>query len=331
MVSSHVLYNDFGFEGYKGGIPLTKVPYMILSNLDSMRNISALEPYLSQLEPNPYLVSAGYVMQYLVTDGTITYVITPKSDGSAYEAVDISSLPKLTNFKWVEQATLERNDRALQARPTGVERWNAVENIATLEDLRFTQCYKSQDRLSEFIGMGGTTKESSDADLIAQYNIAAAAYVRRTRTDEVPTWHTIHSIVYSANAIEDLYVQENYDVNYGKPKGGEVPSIEGVLKFSESQTLTEDQFNQLMQNMQFGASKVTTEEKELFAEALGIAVTFDSSTSTYTITAEHARGFDTEKEYSVVAVIGDETVNWCRSTKWKCSLFDMDMQGSDFC
>lgn len=207
MVSSHVLYNDWNYKGSGNkSVPLTKIPYIVLSTLHSMDDISSLETYLSNIQINKYLLKSEYLMQFLVTDGTTTYAITPNTNG--YELVNISELPQLANFKWLNKAEIELTDADLQLRPTGVERWNAIANDATLEDLRFSLAYESADRLSEFIGEGNTTKNSTTEQLTAIYNLAHAEYLQRKRDDK--TWHTLHSVVYSAAGMEELYTQENF-------------------------------------------------------------------------------------------------------------------------
>lgn len=207
MVSSHVLYNDFEYE-YDGEIPLSKIPFLILTQLHSMNDILSLQPYLSNIKVNQTLQQAEYLMQYLITDGTTTYLATPSDTG--YELIDISSNPKITNFKWVNRATVSRNDADIQRRPTGIERFNMIP--ADLKDLKFTNAYISPNRLSEFIGIRETTKESTDEELLDIYNIAHQMFLERTRDGS--TWQTLHSIVYSKNGIESLSVQENYDVDY---------------------------------------------------------------------------------------------------------------------
>lgn len=209
MVSSHVLFNDFDHT-YDGDTSVTKLPYIILSTLESMDDIGDLQELLDDIRIPSALADNEYLMQFLVTDGATTYVITPSDNG--YELVDISMLPKLANFKWVNKPTLQRNDSALQLRPTGVERWNLIEQGAELSDLRFTKCYETNSRLSEFVGIGGTAKDSPDADLQAVYERAHAAYLTRKRDGLL--WQTMHSVVYGANGMEHLWCQENWNKDF---------------------------------------------------------------------------------------------------------------------
>lgn len=215
MVSEHVLFNDFGFAGTgTKENDMTLLPYTILKKAISINDLNTnaeISDFLANMNIPPALAEKGYILQYLVSDGSITFAITPKSDGSAYELVDISTLPKITNFKWLNKATLERNDSDLQTHPTGVERWNEIDADTTLADLRFTKCYESPTRLSEFIGESGTTKDSTDEELTAIYDTARAAYLTRTRNGQ--TWQTCHSIIYG-DGIESLFVQENYEHDY---------------------------------------------------------------------------------------------------------------------
>ncbi len=209
MVSSHVLFNDFE-HSYDGDTSVTELPYIILSTLESMDDIDDLREVLDDIRIPSALSVNEYLMQFIVTDGETTYAITPSDNG--YELVDISMLPKLANFKWVDKPTLQRNDSGLQQRPTGVERWNLVEDGAELWDLRFTKCYENNGRLSEFVGIEGTTKESADAELEAIYDRAHAAYLTRKRDGKL--WQTMHSVVYGANGIEHLWCQENWSKDY---------------------------------------------------------------------------------------------------------------------
>lgn len=212
MVSTHVLFNDFNFKGTGSkSAPITLLPFKVLT---TMTNVNTLSPEVNELLNN-IKVSEGadLLIQVLVTNGVTTKLFTPKSDGSGYEYIDISSNPKVTNFKWVNRKIVQRTDSDIQKRPTGIERWNQLEdeNIS-LEKLRFTLAYESSNRLSEFIGVNGTTKESSDADLMNIYNKAHEKYLKRTRNNEL--WQTVHSVIYSSNGFEKLNIQENYRRNY---------------------------------------------------------------------------------------------------------------------
>lgn len=212
MISEHILFNDFDFEG-TGSNPIQLFPYHVLSTLHSMDDIEDLQEWLDDVSVPEQLKSAEYLLQFLITDGTTTYYVGPAADG--YEMIDITSNPKLTNFKWVDREVVERTDSDLQRRPTGIERWNEVED-SELADLRFTLAYEAPNRLSEFIGLRGTTKDSTDEELLPIYHIAHANYVNRSRNGE--TWQTVHSVVYGANGLETLNTQENYTKNLG-PKG----------------------------------------------------------------------------------------------------------------
>lgn len=209
MISTHVLYNDWEWHG-AGNIPLTKVPFLILSTLDSMDNIEIkLSNILADLKTVPGLDSNEYLLQFLVTDGETTYIIAPpQSETGSYVCINATNNPKLTNFRWVEDAEVERAD--LQLRPTGVERWNTIP--CELSELRFTEAYESPNRLSEFIGLRSTTKDSTDAELEAIYEVAHSLYQDRKRDGK--TWHTMHSVVYSSNRIEELYIQEDWAHNF---------------------------------------------------------------------------------------------------------------------
>lgn len=209
MVSTHVLFNDWEWRG-SGETPLYKVPFLILSSLKSMENIqTVVEPILSELYATPTLLASDYLLQFVVTDGVTTYVITPPtSEDGQYSLVDATANPKLANFRWVSNATVAREE--LQNRPTGVERWNMMP--CPLKDLRFTKAYEEPTRLSEFIGLRDTDKDSSDEELESIYEAARQLYETRTRNGV--TWQTMHSVVYSAKGIEMLCVQENWDRNY---------------------------------------------------------------------------------------------------------------------
>lgn len=164
-----------------------------------------LNGILNNLYAPDGLKALDYLLQILVTDGTTTYAIMPPvSEGQPYILQDITSNPKLTNFRWVASEQVERTE--LQRRPTGVERWNMMP--CSLQDLRFTKAYESQDRLSEFIGLRGTTKDSTDAELFAIYEVARDLYLTRERDGK--TWHTMESAVYG-DRMESLSIQENWN------------------------------------------------------------------------------------------------------------------------
>lgn len=207
MVSTHVLYNDWQWHG-GGNTPLTRLPYLALSKVHSMATLETdLADVLGDLKSTAALDELEYLIQVLVTDGTTSYVLRPTT-GGIYEAVDISDNAKLSNFLWVEDATVDRAD--LQLRPTGVERWNMMP--CPLEELRFTKAYETPDRLSEFIGINGTDKDSTDEELTAIYNLAHAEYLDRERDGE--TWQTMHSAVYSQKGLEHLWIQEDWEKDY---------------------------------------------------------------------------------------------------------------------
>ena len=209
MVSTHVLYNDWEASG-TGEIPLTYLPYVALTRIKSMATITEdLNGVLNNLKTTPALAASGYLIQVLVTDGAVSYVLRPKeSSALEYEAVDISENPKLANFLWVPDQTVARED--LQDRPTGVERWNMMP--CPLPELRFTKCYEAPTRLSEFIGINNTSKDSTDAELAGIYESAHGLYETRERDGVL--WQTMHSVVYSANGMEHLWIQENWSKDY---------------------------------------------------------------------------------------------------------------------
>lgn len=207
MMSTHVLYNDWSWTG-AGSIPMQKLPYTVLNKVKSMATIREdLADVLGDLAGLP----GEYLLQLVITDGTTTFaLLPPQSDTGAYELVDITSNPKLTNFRWVENETVERGADYMQNRPTGVERWN--EMTEDMSELRFTKAYETNARLSEFIGINGTTKASPDSALQSIYDSAHSLYENRTRNGQL--WQTVHSVVYSKHGMEHLYTQENWDVDY---------------------------------------------------------------------------------------------------------------------
>lgn len=209
MMATHVLYNDWGWTGCGNkSIPLTRLPFLILTRVKSMATIeSDLAGVLDNLYAPQGLADMEYLLQIIVTDGTTTYVLMPPtSDNESYILQDISSNPKLANFRWVNSAVVERT--SLQNRPTGVERWNHMP--CPLSDLRFTKAYEQPTRLSEFIGLRNTTKDSSDAVLTEIYEAAREIYLERERNGQ--TWQTMHSVVYGTR-MESLYIQENWSDN----------------------------------------------------------------------------------------------------------------------
>lgn len=211
MISEHVLYNDWQWNwSWTKTIPLTEVPYRVLTTLTSMDNIETeLADIINNLKVPEALAEAEYLLQYVITDWETTYALLPPTSSTwSYVLQDISSNPKLTNFRWVNQSTVVRTE--LQTRPTWVERYNLMP--CDMSDIAYTKMYETPNYLSEFIGMNWTTKDSSDEELLVQYNIAKAEYDRRTRN--WLTRQTVHSIVYSKKWIEHLYVQENFEYDY---------------------------------------------------------------------------------------------------------------------
>ena len=223
MLSVHLLFNDWQYSGAGlKSIPMTSLPYEILSRVKSMNTIATdLADVLGNL--NVTSAMGGYLLQCLVTDGTTTYaVIPPTSDNQSYELVDATSYPKMSNFRYVARAEVSRYDMDIQTRPTGIERFNMMP--CELSDLRFTKAYEAADRLSEFIGIDGTTKSSTDEELTAIYNLARAEYLDRERDGK--TWQTMHSVVYG-DKMESLYIQENWNDDIVASKsGGAIPVVE---------------------------------------------------------------------------------------------------------
>lgn len=220
MVSTHVLFNDWEWEN-EGSVGIHTLPYFILSNVKSIDELpEKLSDILGDLFIPDALTEAEYLLQFLVTDGKKTFAILPPESGSgAYVIQDISDNPKLSNFRWVNKDQVLRTE--LQTRPNGVERWNAMP--AEPESLRFTKAYEAPTRLSEFIGIDGTTKLSTEAELLEIYERAHERYLNRTRNGE--TWQTMHSVVYSSGKMEELYVQEDWSENYAETE----PDIEALL------------------------------------------------------------------------------------------------------
>ena len=210
MITTHVLLNDWFWHGSGDkNVPLTKIPYLVLSTLKNLDNI---ESDLADVLGNIGVSSESeYLAQYLITDGTTTYILSPpESSSGPYVIQNATQVPKLANFRWVGRDTVNRDDGDIQIHPTGIERFNLMP--ISLDELRFTKAYESPNRLSEFIGIDGTTKDSTDAELEGIYERAHAIYVNRQRDGS--TWQTVYSVVYSANGIEHLYVQENWDRDY---------------------------------------------------------------------------------------------------------------------
>lgn len=210
MMSTHVLYNDLGWTGSGDeSIDLTLVPYLVMMNVKSMDSIvDDLSNILSNIKLTPQLIATEYLLQILVTDGTTTCVIMPTPDG--YGVKYITHNPKLSNFTWIEREEVSREDQDLRLRPNGIERWNIMP--IEMKELRFTLAYESNERLSEFIGINETTRESTDEELNEIYDIAHEKYLNRSRNGEL--WHTMHSVVYNSNGMESLYIQEDFDNNF---------------------------------------------------------------------------------------------------------------------
>lgn len=223
MVSTHVLFNDFNYYGSgEKDVPITMLPFTVLTTMTKVDELSEeVENLLANAEITTGMQDQELLIQVLVTDGTKTMLFTPTEDG--YEYIDISSNPKLTNFKWVDRPAVFRTDSDIQLRPTGIERWNMIDVGASLEELRFTLAYESPTRLSEFIGLRNTTKYTPEEELMRIYEGAHSIYSRRTRNSE--TWQTMHSVIYSDKGMEELFVQENYNDNYGKPA---IPEQKGM-------------------------------------------------------------------------------------------------------
>lgn len=219
MVATHVVYNDLGWTGASSGalftrIPITKLPYKVLTEVS---NMSAFESWCTANLPQFYDGWLGrletYALQFIVTDGTTTYVITMTGTPQFNQLVCVNATnnPKLTNFYWVNQSTISSRASLSQAHPTGIERWNALRTwgVPDMAGIRFTQSYERTDRLSDFIGESGTTKDSTDAELLEIRDLAYTAYQNRTRNGE--TWQTVYSVVYSPNKLETLYIQEDFE------------------------------------------------------------------------------------------------------------------------
>lgn len=251
MVSAHVLFNDWDWHGTANGIPLTRFVYHVLKNVTSMATLATeLSEILPELCTTAEMDAAEYLAQFIVTDGITTCaILPPESSSGTYQIVDISENPKLTNFRWVNRETVTRSDADLQTRPTGIERWNMIP-ASSLGVLRFTVAYEEPTRLSEFIGENGTTKESTDEELEAIYDIAHEEYLTRTR-EAGTTWQTMHSIVYSASGVESLFVQENFARDYASGGGGgsvtpsgyypgmTVGAADALIKDGEEYTITD--------------------------------------------------------------------------------------------
>lgn len=226
-VSTHILFNDWGWKGTGNKtIPVTRIPYLVLERVKSMATIeSDLDGVLDNLYAPEMM--GDYLLQVLVTDGTTSYAILPATtEDGPFVLQNITAYPKLTNFRWVASSNVTRSE--LQERPTGVERFNLMP--CSLEALRFTKAYESEDRLSEFIGIDETTKDSTDEELAAVYAKAHALYLERQRDGK--TWQTMHSVVYG-DQMEQLYIQENWNDEIIR---GRMPEEKVLMVQSESYT-----------------------------------------------------------------------------------------------
>lgn len=210
-LAAHILFNDWSWTGCGDrSVNLTRLPFLVLSRVRSMATlVDDLDGVLDNLYCPDGLAALGYLLQIIVTDGTTTYaLVPPTSEGESYEVMDITACPKMTNFRPVGRATVSRTDSDIQAHPTGIERYNMMP--CSLEDLRFTLAYEAPTRLSEFIGLRGTDKDSTDAELLAIYTDARAEYLRRERDGK--TWQTMESAIYGEK-LESLWIQENWEDN----------------------------------------------------------------------------------------------------------------------
>ena len=241
-VSTHVLFNDWQWNGCGDkSISLTKLPFLVLNNVKSMATIAHdLSGILNNLYSPDGLSAMDYLIQILVTDGTTTYAILPPTEADKpYCLQDISDYPKLTNFRWISGQTVVKAN--LQTRPTGIERYNMMP--CQLSDLRFTKAYEQPERLSEFIGLRGTTKDTPDSVLEDIYDLARELYLNRSRNGL--TWHTMHSVVYGSR-MESLYIQENWSDNIlekGNVTKAYVDSqLEGKVDKEEGKGLSENDF-----------------------------------------------------------------------------------------
>lgn len=216
MMATHILYNDWEWTGSGDkNVPLGMLAYLILTNVKSMDTIATdLAGVIQNLCPDERY--GEYVTQYIITDGTTTYaLLPPTSQDGTYSLTNISAVPKMANFRWVNHDTVTRSADYMQDRPLGVERWN---NMSTdMESLRFTLAYEEPTRLSEYIGINETDKNSTDAELTAIYNVVHQMYLDRSRDGTL--WQTMHSVVYSPNGMEVLCVQENWKHNYAGTSG----------------------------------------------------------------------------------------------------------------
>lgn len=229
-VSTHILFNDWEWKGTGNKtIPVTRIPYLVLERVKSMATIEAdLDGVLDNLYAPEMM--GDYLLQVLVTDGTTSYAILPATtEDGPFVLQNITANPKLANFRWVASSNVTRYE--LQDRPTGVERFNLMP--CSLEALRFTKAYESEDRLSEFIGIDETTKDSTDEELIAIYEIAQQLYDNRQRDGK--TWHTMHSVVYG-DRMEQLYIQENWKDNIVVDPNNysELAEIDNFEEYSET-------------------------------------------------------------------------------------------------
>lgn len=244
MVSAHVLFNDWDWTGSGNrSISLTRLPFEVLSRVKSMSTIETdLNGVLGNLYASEGLLATEYLLQVLVTDGTTTYVLMPPtSESQGYVLQNITTNAKLANFRWVNRSAVVRTEDDIQDRPTGIERFNLMP--CELSELRFTKSYEDTDRLSEYIGLRGTTKYSPDEVLEAIYDEARTLYLGRSRDGQ--TWHTMHSVVYGRK-MEELYIQEEWNDNCVCPGS--------CVLYDRSQNLTEAQKQLARENIGAGAS-----------------------------------------------------------------------------
>lgn len=245
VVTTHLVFNDNLYTSYVGdnAIPIYQIPSLLLSNCNDITNVrNWITLYGSKISIPESMQQNEYTLIFFIKFKDEVYSLQPINGSYGLFDLSTQTIPKLTNFVSLGTDNISKSTFNLQNRPTGLERYNLINSGATLEDLRFTKAYENPDRLSEFIGIDGTTKDSSDNWLTSIYEEAKAIYDIRNRDGQ--TWQTMHSVIYDlTDKTMIVCVQEDWTKEYNVPEissssDSQIEQVEKMIAFPWISTYT---------------------------------------------------------------------------------------------
>lgn len=296
FASVHVVKNELNdtersipTEALREEMPSLMLVRYILDHFTSAREaVEYIRDYVSILS-SPTLREQGYDLHWFIADKESSYVleviegevhiiekdamtnfywygVTPKEDGTLYSVADVPTHRPTT-------------ESGLTLYAQGVERYNLIaKGEDDLAKLAFSSAYNNVGWYSEFVG-GDLTIDSASSAFAQILTQAKLEWEHRNR-ETAKVWHTKHSCVYDLENLSMKIITQDGDDTISKEPvnilllGFDINKVatSGVVRFDQSQTLTEPQKKQARINI--GAASDADVVHKTGDESIGNKKTF---------------------------------------------------------